>query len=459
MLRTSGIDVEVSVLDQTTQGYDIEGVVDWVIKENPDILGISTIFSSSLTAPKIAKEVKEKKPDITIVLGNHHATNNATRILRKYPYVDLIVRGEGEETCLEIVNCLKEKRSFKNVLGITFRNEDKIVSNPDRTLLKDIDSLPFPDRDLLEGEYHNNTVGIVVAPKKFTGILSSRGCVFKCRFCSCTSIARNFWRPRSIENILEELHLLASKGYKQLMFVDDNFTLNQKRVIELCQRIRKEKIDMEWISEGRVDQGSYNMFREMVKAGCKMMYFGVESANQKVLDYYNKGITPEQSIRTIGLARKAGVDIIVGSFIIGAPNETKEDVKKTLDFTKRLDIDIPQINLLEANPGTPLWQEFTTKGLINEDKYWESGVFISDICSDTVNRDELLLMISKYYKKFLRRPSYVFKELSLTLKSLYRLNVVFNNLSRIEEVFNSVNNLTKIYKKMDNTVLESSSVN
>ena len=445
MLRSSGI--EVSALDQTVERYEVKKVVDWIIKEDPDILGISTIFSSSLTAPRIAKEVKKRNQDITIVFGNHHATNNDKRILMKYPSVDLIVRGEGEQTCIELVNCLKEKRSFKDVLGITFRDKGRIISNPDRHLMTDIDSLPFPDRDLLDGEYHNTTIGVIVAPKKFTSILSSRGCVFKCRFCSCTSIARNSWRPRSIENILEELHLLASKGYKQLMFVDDNFTLNQKRVIELCQRMRKEKIDMEWISEGRVDQSSFYMFREMVKAGCRMMYFGIESASQKVLDYYNKRITPNQSMKTIEMVRKAGVDIIVGSFIIGAPYETKKEVQKTLDFTKKLDLDIPQINLLEANPGTPLWEEFTKKGLLNEEKYWESGVFISDICSDTVSHNELLLMISNYYQNFLRRPSYIWKQLLLSMKSLYRLNIVINNLSRIEKISNTVSNLTNTYEK------------
>ncbi|MFH0748825.1 MAG: radical SAM protein [Candidatus Bathyarchaeota archaeon] len=441
MLKHSGI--EVSALDQTIERYDVKKVVDWVMKENPDILGISTILSSTITAPRIAKAVKEKNPNITIIFGNHHATNNAERILTKYPSVDFIVRGEGEQTCLELVEYLQEKRSLKDILGLTFRHEGTIITNPDRPLLIDIDSLPFPDRELLEGEYHNTTIGVVVAPKKFTSILSSRGCVFRCRYCSCTSIARNFWRPRSIENIIEELRFLTSEGYKQLMFVDDNFSLNQQRVIELCQRIRKEKIDVEWISEGRVDQCSYEMFREMVKAGCRMTYFGIESANQKVLDYYRKMITPEQSIQTLQTARKAGVAIIVGSFIVGAPDETKEEVQRTLEFTKQLDLDIPQINLLQANPGTPLWEEFRQSGFLNEEESWESGVYISDICPSAVPRNELLLMIRKYYGDFLKRPQYIIKQTILSLKSLYRINVLLNNMKRREDVSNSIRKLTQ----------------
>jgi radical SAM superfamily enzyme YgiQ (UPF0313 family) len=442
MLRNAGI--EVSALDQGSGAYSMKQVVDWIMKENPDILGFSTLLSSSFTAPKIAKEIKKKNPNIVILFGNHHATFNAERILLKYPYVDIVVRGEGEQTCFELVNCLSEKKCLKEVLGITFRLNNQIISNPDRPLLNDIDSLPFPERDLLQDEYHNTTIGIKVAPKKFTSVLSSRGCPFKCRFCSCTNFTHNLWRSRSIPNILEELHFLVSQGYKQIMFVDDNFTLNQKRVIELCHRMRKEKIDLEWICEGRVNQSSYIMFQEMVKAGCRMMYFGIESASQKVLDYYNKGINPKQTERAVANARKAGVDVIVGSLIIGAPNETKDDIDKTLRFTQRLKIDIPQINILEVFPGNAIWEEFINKGLLNEEKYWETGVCIPEIYPNAVPLNELWQILHNYYKSYLRRPQYILKQILLTMRSLYRLNVVFNNISRTKTIVDSINNLASM---------------
>jgi len=439
-----GRGVEVSALDQAGEGSSIKEVVDWVMKEDPDILGVSTLITSSLTAPKIAERVKEKNPNVTIVFGNHHATFNAERILEKYPYVDIIVRGEGEQTCLELVNCLEEKRSLRGVLGVTFRHRGRIVSNPDRGLIRDVDPLPFPDRDLLDVEYHNTTIGVNVAPKKFTSFLSSRGCVFKCRFCNCANFARNLWRPRSVENILEELHLLASEGYEQLMFVDDNFTLNRKRVIKLCQRMRKEKIDVEWIGEGRVDQCPYTMLREMVKAGCRMIYFGIESASQKVLNYYNKRITPKQSEKAVANARKAGVDIIVGSFIIGAPNETKKDIQKTLNFTRRLNLDIPQANILYVCPGNLIWEEFKERGLLNEDQYWETGVCISDIYLGAVPLPEMRQMIRDYYRNFLRCPRYLTKQMLLTVRSPYRLNVAFSNLRRIGDIKDSINSFTSL---------------
>lgn len=439
VLEKAGI--EVSALDQTSKNSSAESVADWVMKEDPDILGISTILTSSLIAPEIAQKVKERNPNITIVFGNHHATNNAERILSKYPSVDIIVRGEGEQTSLQLVDCLKSNGSLKDVSGITFRHNNEIISNPEKPLTKDIDSLPFPDRDLLDTEYHNTVVGIVVAPKKFTTILSSRGCAFRCCFCSCTSMAHNLWRPRAVDNIIEEMHLLESQGYRQLMFVDDNFTLDQKRVIELCQRMQKEKINMEWICEGRVDQSSDALFREMVKAGCRMIYFGIESANQKVLDYFGKGTTPDQSRNATKLARETGIDVIVGSFIIGSPGESREEVQNTLEFTRQIKIDIPQINLLQANPGTRLWEELKSKGLLDETKYWESGVLISDVCPDAVPTHELLQMINEYYPNYIYNPKFIFKQILRTVKSSYRRNIVTHNLSRIKTIRSSFNNV------------------
>jgi anaerobic magnesium-protoporphyrin IX monomethyl ester cyclase len=252
--------------------------------------------------------------------------------------------------------------------------------------------------------------------------------------------------------MLEELHQIASEGHKQLMFVDDNFTLNPKRVIEFCQKIRKEKIDVEWICEGRVDQCSINMLHEMVKAGCRMIYFGIESANQKVLDYYNKGTTPQQSENAVAKARKAGVDVIVGSFIIGAPNETIKDVQKTLDFTTRIDIDIPQINLLEANPGTILWEELKHKELLNEEKYWETGAFVSDLIHNAVPCYELKQMIANYYTAFLNRPQYILKQMLLTMRSRYRLNIVLNNLFRFKTIAKNINSFTVTNAEKKNQV-------
>ena len=170
MLINEGI--EVSILDQAIRNATIEQTINWVKKQNPDIVGFSVCGSSAREAFKVVEAVKQANPDTLTVLGNYHATFNAERILRKYQGVDLIVRGEGEYTSVDLVKALQEKRSLKKVDGITFRNNGKIVSTPDRPLIKNIDELPFPDRSLMNAEYTSLIHGIRAATKPFTTVVS-----------------------------------------------------------------------------------------------------------------------------------------------------------------------------------------------------------------------------------------------------------------------------------------------
>ena len=439
LLERKGI--EVSALDQPAQGFTIKETIDWVEKENPDILGFSTFGASGRTAALISAEVKKKNPEIIIVFGNYYATFNSERVLRKYSNVDVIVRGEGENTAVELVDHLKRGDDLKKVHGITFRNKSNIISTPERPLIKDLDSLPFPDRKLIDVEYHSIVAGANAAPKKFTSIISSRGCVYRCRFCSCTQFARNVWRPRSIKNTMEELHFLASEGYEQFIFTDDSFTLNPKRAIELCRAMRKERLDMEWICEGRVDNSSYELFREMVRAGCKVLFLGIESANQRILNYYNKRATPELSEISVKTARKAGIDVIVGSFILGAPDETREEIKNTIEFARKIPIDFPEFNILGVYPGTDMWNEFELKGLLNGDDFWEEGIAVSKICPTAVPLIKIKQMIHDGFYDFLRRPSFILEQTVRTLKSSYRMETVMNNLTRISDIRESLRNI------------------
>jgi anaerobic magnesium-protoporphyrin IX monomethyl ester cyclase len=433
---------EASVLDQPALGLTVEETLKWVEKEDPDVLGFSTLTTSGRTAALISRKVKEENPNVTIVFGNHHATFNPERILNKYPSVDVIVRGEGEKTVVELVECLENRENIRKVRGINFRNEGKIVATRDQPLIRNLDTLPFPNRKLLNVDYHCLMAGVNVAPKKFTSIVTSRGCVYSCRFCSCTQLAHNVWRPRSAQNTLEELQLLASEGYKQLIFVDDSFTLNPKRVIEICRGMRKEKLEMEWICEGRVDNCPDEMLREMVSAGCKILYFGIESANQRILDYYHKTITPKQAEAAVRKAKKAGVDVVVGSFIIGAPDETREEIRNTMEFAKRVPIDIPQFNMLGAHPGNDIWNEFEAKGLLKAEEYWETSVGVCDLFSAAVPCNEIRQMTHDAFLRHVSRPSYLITQIAKTLKSSYRMNVIVNNLKRVPNIIEDANRVT-----------------
>ncbi len=206
--------------------------------------------------------------------------------------------------------------------------------------------------------------------------------------------------------------------------------------------MRKEKVNIQWFAEGRVDHCSYDMLREMVKANCRMMYFGIENANQKVLDYYCKQATPEQAEVAVRNARKAGIDVIVTSFILGAPNETREEIQNTLKFAQKLQTDIPQFNILSTFPGTDIWEELKMQGVLDEEKYWETGVLVPEVSPDAVPCEEIERSIHKGYRHFLIRPSYILTQLFKISKSPYRLNLLVNNLKRIDTIAESVRLVT-----------------
>jgi len=430
--------IEVSVLDQAAQGLSSKQVLQWIRREDPDILGFSVLLPSFREALDIARQAKTQNPNVVIVFGNYHAAFNAKRIIGKYPFVDVIVHGEGEYISLELVRCLEKRGNLKDVKGITFRNHEKAVSTLERPLQRDLDLLPIPNRNLIKAKYSSDIFGIKVATKNFTSLVSSRGCPFGCSFCACTMFARRLWRPRSVKNIMEELTFLRSEGYEQFLFVDDNFTLNPKRVIRLCREIRKEKMSIEWICDSRVDNCTYDMLREMVKAGCRVLYFGIESANQRILDYYKKGITPEQSKTAVKKARRAGIDVIVGSFIVGAPDETRKEIQNTLKFAHDLDIDVPQLNILGAFPGTAIWNELVAKGLVDENKQWENGVYVSEVSPYAVPLQEIRSLIYEYFRAFYLRPEVLFKEVFRTFKSAFRRAALFSNLPRISQIIDRV---------------------
>ena len=187
-------------------------------------------------------------------------------------------------------------------------------------------------------------------------------------------------------------------------------------------------MDIEWFCDSRVDHVSYDMFREMVNSGCRCIFFGIESGNQRILDYYKKGITLEQSEKAVRKARKAGTDIIVGSFIVGAPDETQSEIVNTLQFANKLDIDVPDVNILGAQTGTDIWDDLVANGLLNEDEQWEDEICIPRDVPTPVPYEEVRSLIFEYFRAFYLNPRQLLTELLRTSKSSFRIAVALKNL-------------------------------
>lgn len=427
----------VDLIDQAAMGYNLDEIVKWIKKKDPDVLGFSTLTASGsgISAALTSIEVKKWNPNIEIVFGNRHVNHNDYRILNKYPQVDICVRDEGEFTFLDLIRTLEKKLSLKDIKGLTYRDNGKIKRNEDRPLIKDLDILPFPDRKALKIEYKGSFGGLEFAPKAFTSMTTSRGCPYKCSFCHGERTVG--FRTRSVENIMKEILFLESEGYKYINFIDDNFTVSKKRVIKLCRLMQKHKLDLDWICEGRVNQVSDEMLREIQKANCRVFFYGIESANQRILDYYKKNITPSQSILAVRKTRKAKIPFILGSFIVGAPGETFSEIYNTLKFAQKLDIDFPVYNLLGTMPGTDIWDDLVEKNILDEEKYWEEGVHISDIDPNGVPTERISNLILEMLKQFFMNPKYIIKAIFRTTTNSYKffssLKILTNNLNNFKD--------------------------
>jgi radical SAM superfamily enzyme YgiQ (UPF0313 family) len=419
---------QVRIIDQAALSLSNGAVLDRVKRWDPDLVGLSILCQSFGRAKMIASELKLWNPNVKIVCGNYLPTFYASRMIEKYPWVDICVRGEGEETFKELVAAL-ERGNLGDVAGISFRLDGHVMENPDRGFIVDLDRLPFPNRKLVPDVYRNRIAGIDISSRKFTTMVTSRGCPYSCTFCACSAFTRQKFRARSVDNIMAEMSELANQGYKEILFVDDNFTLNKKQVIDLCNRIRQERLNIAFICDGRANSSNLALYSEMHRARFEILMFGFESGVQRVLNTYDKKITPVMIENAVNTARKAGIDILVGSFLIGGLDETYTEAIATLDFIKRLDIDFPQLIFTRALPGTRLFNYLVEKSIIDEEAYWETGVDLINLPDARMKRSVITPIMRKKMFEFFSSSHYWTHSLGRVLSSKRRMSIFRNHLN------------------------------
>ena len=321
--------------------------------DNWDLVGITLDTSRYYKGMEYARMLKSR--GTKVVVGGPHASFMAEEILGSGS-ADFVVRGEGEHTMLELVKTLSEGGSLKEIKGLSHTFNREVIHNPERTYSDDLDTLPFPARHLLDmDKYRTSKLGT----RSITSILTSRGCPYQCSFCASSKLAGTFWRARSVQSIVEEIQFVKNTyGYRAFAFVDDNFTLNPQRVIDLCQEICKRGWDVHWWCFSRVDTIVRNpeMVSLMYKAGCRSTYIGIESRNQETLDFYNKKISADISREAISILKENRIEM-TASFIIGALNEDRDMVEDTLQFAKSLNPNTVSFTILTPYPGTDLFEQ------------------------------------------------------------------------------------------------------
>ena len=319
-----------------------------------DVVGISTDTTRHRQALQLAKNAK--KMGCTVVMGGPHPGYVDEEILSTQK-VDFVVRGEGEVTFAELVAALEKKDSqLHSVQGISFFSNEGLVRTPPRPFIENLDSLPFPARHLINlDDYRKMKFG----GRDITPVITSRGCPYQCAFCASSHFFGTKMRTRSVASVLDELEkLVHDYHFNAVAFVDDTFNLSPKRVIEICHGIRERKLDLWWWCLSRIDLLLRNedMIKEMVGAGARAVFIGVESPNPGTLEELRKGFEVEQAVRTVEMLKRNGLQIHA-SYILGGLHDTAETIRETIRYAKRLDANVAQFSILTPYPGTAVYEQ------------------------------------------------------------------------------------------------------
>lgn len=423
---------EVKLQDAVAEGKSREEFLEGIKGFEPDLVVMETSTPSIINDSGIAEEIK-KFSKTKVVLTGPHTSAMPERTLKE-SVVDAVTMGEYDYTLPEIAEAFEKGKPLRGIKGCAYREDSKIVINPKRELIKDLDKLPWPLRDQLPNEKYSDT--LMTSPLTF--IVTARGCPFLCNYCNWPSTMFGHGiRKRDPMDVVDEVeHCVKKYRLKSYKFFDDTFTCDKNHVKIICNEIIKRKIKAKWICNARVDTLDEETMRLMKKAGCSLFKIGVESGDQDILDWIKKGTKIEQIREFFKLTKKVGIQTFA-SFMIGYPQETEETIKKTFRLAKEIGPDMAQFVILQPLPGTELWDWMQKEGMIPKDVKWDK--YITDegyvdlvFKHPRFSQDELREICSKLWKGYYMRPKYIAKRVKRGLTSSREIK---RNAAGIKKIF------------------------
>lgn len=401
---------QVKLIDFTAESFDEIKLINAIQKV--DLVGITVLTHSLKKTIELIKLIKSKRPKLPIVIGGPHCTLFPKRSLEETG-ADISVQGDGETTLVKIINAMKSNRNFSSVPGICYRIEDSVKQNRSSYIVDDFDSISFPDRTLTKKYTYGKHVNPFVKSGEFTSMITSRGCPYACRFCSRNSLNATC-RKRSVDSVIKELKEIKKQGYKFVVFSDDSFPSKGKRDLRIFEEIIKEGLDLKfYVNAVRVDSVDEKLLQKMKHAGVVFIQFGLESGNNDVLEFYNKHTSVEKIKKAVELSHKMGF-ITAGTFILGAPFETKEYFMKTISFAKSLPLDSVSFLPLRYMAGSDIWSEAVNAGNISSEEYIVEADSARGLSS--LSREGILNYCKKAQQSYYLRPGFIYFLIVSSLK-------------------------------------------
>lgn len=401
---------EIRVVDAVVEELSYPALKARIEAERPDVVGITATTFTLVDAVSTVRLVKEISPDITVVMGGPHPYIYPEETIN-LPGVDYLVIGEGEAVFSALLNNLGDRAALRKVRGLVFRDGSEVVNTGLPPLVDELDSLPFPARDLTP---YMDYYSLIAKSQPVTTMITSRGCPYRCLFCDRPHLGKRF-RPRSAENVVDEMAACVELGINEFLIYDDTFTISKKRVFEICRLIRERGLRIGWDVRARVDTVNAEMLSAMKEAGCDRIHYGVEAGTPEVIETLRKGITIEQVRRVFAETRDAGISMLA-YFMIGSPGETRAQMEQSLRLARELEPDYLHLSITTPFPETDLYRLGFEKGVLKQD-YWRKFAenpqkgFIPEVWEEHMGRDELVEMLHRGYKEFYLRPGYVWKRL------------------------------------------------
>ncbi len=402
---------EVEVIDSQVEELSYPQLYEKIKECGPDIAGITAMSFTMVDVLETARLLRDACPGIPVVLGGVHPYIYPGETMG-FEEVDYLVLGEGESAFTELVNNIGRPEKLRGVKGLVFRDGSEIINTGPAPPVEDLDELPFPARLLTDYTKYNS---LIARRSPITTMITSRGCPYRCSFCSRPHIGKKF-RARSASNIVDEMEQCTELGIREFLVYDDTFTVDRRRVVEVCEEILRRNLDIGWDIRARVDLVDMELLEKLAMARCERIHFGVEAGTDKILKVLRKGITVEDARNAFRWARKAGISTLA-YFMIGSPGETREDILQTICLAKELNPDFVHITMTTPFPSTELYREGLEKGIWKED-FWKSFAinpvkgFRPFHCEQQLCEEELEELLEYAYKSFYGRPLYVVKQMT-----------------------------------------------